>query len=123
MINSDIESKVRRLIDAYSRGAYSVVEISSQIIELATAQNATDLLALLPNEVTQYVKRAVDKAPRTDSEWNTAILLHIRPGNPIRGQECRAEQSELTAAGSQNNNAHYRTKVETIRKFFDKAAT
>jgi hypothetical protein len=80
---------MRRLIQGYELGNYTGLEIAGQVLDVITDQNASEILATLPDVVRSHLLDSAAEAPHTEQQWSEFRLVTLN-GNPQPISEYRA---------------------------------
>jgi hypothetical protein len=107
--------RLRRVLEAHSQGAYTVLEVRAAFMECVTPENIGPLLRTLPTEVVISVQELLAQAPCADEEWREYRLAEISGVHP--GRDETASHNEVERSKSQ-----YREKIEFVRDFLDRHA-
>jgi hypothetical protein len=107
---------VRRVLDGYSRGEWSLLETVGQVFEHVSPENIFELIPLLPPDVLAAVRDHVEGEPQSDREWATARYFRVQSycGDATFSDE-EAAVEELRQEEWKDS---HRKSVEALRRYF-----
>jgi hypothetical protein len=106
MVDSRLNHRVEKLLGLYRRRLITQNEAVNSLLRDLTPENLVELMAMLPHELQDGLKKWMDNAPTTDEEWQTVQFFWIGPGPD--------------EAGKSQERAHLRRAAEGLRSFFER---
>jgi hypothetical protein len=67
----------QKIIDRYNEGIITQNEMCLKIFETLTEETVQPFLHEAPKEVLEYTLKKLEQSPRTDEEWEDALVLMI----------------------------------------------
>ena len=106
MVDSRLHQGVERLVTLYHLEIVSNSEAVNSLLLDLTPDNIGELMAMLPHELQDGLKKWMDNAPTTDEEWETVQFFWIGPGPDN--------------AGRSQERTHLRRAAEGLCSFFER---
>jgi hypothetical protein len=66
---------IRKLVRAYYRGVFTLLELLNRLAEHIDRANVHEVLGCCPVEIRTELRKWVDHRPRTDAEWNQLVYI------------------------------------------------
>jgi hypothetical protein len=107
---------VRRVMDGYSRGEWTLLEAVGQVFEHVGPENIFDLIPLLPPDVLVAVRDRVEREPKSDEEWASARYFRVQ--SYCGDAKFTDEDATVEERRQEEWKESYRKSVEALRRYF-----
>jgi hypothetical protein len=90
--------ELEKFLRAHRHGYYTALEASAKVIDLMPEGGAADLVARLPDDIVQSLRRRVaESATWTEEEWESLTNIWRPNPTPDENREYRRKLGELRA--------------------------